>query len=248
MKILNSAGKLLNDAVFLFRTRAPGGVYGGYVRTFLKLKMNRKAGAGQIAACGERLNRQGRFSKDWFDANIPIWLALIAQFGLREKEIRALEIGCWEGRSALFLLDTLPKARLTAVDTWEGSEENDQPEILSALENNFDANLQQYRDRLEKFKGTSFSYFQSCEGRKDIQFDFMYIDGSHHADDVMCDAIKGFAHLKVGGIAIFDDYLWRYYDRPRDNPAGAINAFLRMKQGTYELLAVHSQIAIRKTR
>jgi hypothetical protein len=141
-------------------------------------------------------------------------------------------------------LSALPKAHLTAVDTWEGSDEDKGRDTLNLAEKRFDSNLERYKDRLEKYKGSSYSFFQTCEDK----FDFVYIDGSHHADDVMCDAIKAFERLRVGGVLIFDDYLWRHYKLPSDNPAGAINAFLKMKCGTYELLAVYHQVAIRKTK
>jgi hypothetical protein len=35
--------------------------------------------------------------------------------------------------------------------------------------------------------------------------------------------------LKTGGVMIFDDNLWRYYKKPSDNPAAAINTFLKLK-------------------
>jgi predicted O-methyltransferase YrrM len=43
------------------------------------------------------------------------------------------------------------------------------------------------------------------EGRR---FDFIYIDGSHVAPDVLLDAAMSFALLKPGGILAFDDYDW----------------------------------------
>mgnify|MGYP006284026743 CR=1 FL=1 len=39
-------------------------------------------------------------------------------------------------------------------------------------------------------------------------FDLVYIDGSHQAPDVLLDAALGFALTRVGGLLIFDDYLW----------------------------------------
>jgi hypothetical protein len=39
-------------------------------------------------------------------------------------------------------------------------------------------------------------------------FDFSYVDGSHQAPDVICDAILAFKLLRVGGVMAFDDYLW----------------------------------------
>ena len=43
----------------------------------------------------------------------------------------------------------------------------------------------------------------------DEYFDFIYIDGSHQAPDVLFDALLGFELLRVGGIMVFDDYLWQ---------------------------------------
>lgn len=40
-------------------------------------------------------------------------------------------------------------------------------------------------------------------------FDFVYIDGSHQAPDVLLDAILGFELLRIGGLMVFDDYLWQ---------------------------------------
>lgn len=39
-------------------------------------------------------------------------------------------------------------------------------------------------------------------------FDFIYVDGSHQAPDVLCDAILSFRLLKTNGVIAFDDYLW----------------------------------------
>jgi predicted O-methyltransferase YrrM len=159
--------------------------------------------------------------------------------------IEALEIGSWEGCSSLFLLQTLPKTRITCVDMWEGSQELVDFGALSTGETNFDSNLLEYKKQLTKFKGSSFSFFNSTPGDK--KYDFIYVDGAHYCDDVLVDALKSFDLLKVGGIIIFDDYLWSYYSRAIDNPAGAINLFLRLKKGLYKIVHVYDQIIIEKT-
>jgi hypothetical protein len=46
-----------------------------------------------------------------------------------------------------------------------------------------------------------------CEGKKGY-FDFVYVDGSHQAPDVLTDAVLAFKLTKTGGLMIFDDYLW----------------------------------------
>jgi predicted O-methyltransferase YrrM len=161
-----------------------------------------------------------------------------------------MEIGSWQGQSALFLLVFLEKAKLTCVDTWEGADEHKSGhaanhEILSKVERVFDANLSEFKDRVAKYKGTSYQYFNDCF--KIEEFDLIYIDGSHHSDDVLVDAIKSFEMLKVGGLIIFDDYFWKYYSRTIDNPSGAINAFMRLKRNQIKVICFDYQLIIRKT-
>jgi hypothetical protein len=52
--------------------------------------------------------------------------------------------------------------------------------------------------------------------------------------------------LKPGGVMFFDDYFWRHYPKAIDNPAAAINAFLRLKQGEYKIVRIYSQVVIEK--
>jgi predicted O-methyltransferase YrrM len=63
-------------------------------------------------------------------------------------------------------------------------------------------------------------------------FDFIYIDGSHQAPDVLVDAILSFKLLRVGGLIVFDDYLWSekgVADRdPLQCPKPAIDSFLNI--------------------
>jgi predicted O-methyltransferase YrrM len=71
-------------------------------------------------------------------------------------------------------------------------------------------------------------------------FDLIYVDGSHHATDVLQDAILGFQLLRVGGLLIFDDYLWRLEpDGQQDSfnmPKPAIDAFVNIFQRKLRVL------------
>jgi hypothetical protein len=46
---------------------------------------------------------------------------------------------------------------------------------------------------------------------------------------------------------VFDDYLWSYYPRTAENPAVAVNGFLRIISGRYRLVHVGYQLALVKT-
>ncbi|MFM7107088.1 MAG: class I SAM-dependent methyltransferase [Planctomycetaceae bacterium] len=189
-----------------------------------------------------------RISQTWFLRHVPMWLAIFKRQGLAGRRgIRVLEVGSWEGLSCRFVLDQLAGSVITCVDTWEGADEHvGRADALDELEARFDHNTRRYGDRVVKWKGTSQAYFAACTPRE--CFDLVYIDGSHRADDVLVDAVLGFEALAVGGVMILDDYLWKYYDRPGDNPGAAINAFLRLKQGSYDLIHAGSQVVIAKTQ
>ena len=237
-----SSRKPIRAIKFLFDTKAPICVYHSYIKTFFNRK-NILEGAPDIS--NFELDRsKGHFSNDWFTPNIPYWHQFLSKFGLYDREIKTLEIGSWEGMSTLYILSTLPRAKHISVDTWTGADEHQGDGVLNSIETHFDGNTNKYKNRLTKFKGTSFNFFNSTNSTEN--FDLIYIDGSHHTDDVIIDAVKGFEQLKIGGLMIFDDYFWTYYKNAIDNPAGAVNAFLTLKSGCYEVLAVYSQLILRK--
>lgn len=186
------------------------------------------------------------FTFNWSGPYVHNWMAAFETAGLYGREIRCLEIGSWEGMASLFILHHLPSCELTCVDTWLGAQEQQGLSALKTIEARFDENVSEHANRLRKFKGTSHAFLAAHP--TDRRFDLIFVDGSHRSDDVLVDAIKSFELLEVGGLMIFDDYFWKYYRKSTDNPASAINAFLRLKRGNYELLAVYWQVIVRKTK
>lgn len=241
--------KLFRRSRHLIATHAPSSVIRRfYIDAFAEVRLRKEYHDRVLSFAQDKQSL--KISKDWFSVNIPFWLSIIERSGLKDTDIKALEIGSWEGLSSFFILSEMPRAKLTCVDTWEGGDEHKDGQTpnyskMKIVEQNFDENLSTFADRLHKFKGTSFSFFNSAPERS--VYDFIYVDGSHHSDDVLVDALKCFEVLKVGGVMIFDDYFWRHYPRATDNPAGAINAFLRLKRGSLEIIRVYSQLAVRKT-
>ena len=60
--------------------------------------------------------KQFSFSNEWFDNNIPIWIDLFKKENFLNRELKILEIGCFEGRSTLFLLKNLSISKIICVD------------------------------------------------------------------------------------------------------------------------------------
>lgn len=186
------------------------------------------------------------FTTDWTWGHFSTWRRMLSS--LRDQPLRILEIGSWEGRSALFFLNCFPHSTIVCVDTFLGSNDEIHKYLLKkglAIEDRFDRNLSDHGRRVEKIKSRSGAALEqmTVEGRK---FDLIYIDGDHTYDGVMSDSIGAWGLVAAGGIIIWDDY--RYGDRfaPKNRPKEAIDTFLRDHAGEFRLLAQGYQIAIER--
>ena len=191
---------------------------------------------------------QGKqFSFDWTSWHFPNWIKLLAPY--RRRAVRVLEIGTWEGRSALFFLNYLPRSKLTCIDTFEGGKEHrrtpDAPAFLTRVEKRFHANTAEFARRIEKRKARSADALPEL-GIKRRRFDIAYIDGSHVATDVYSDAVLTWPLMVRGGLVIFDDYLWTETPEALDRPKPGIDAFLKAIDGQYRVVLDDYQIAIIK--
>ena len=203
-----------------------------------------------------------QFTNTWFDATRHVWEQLIPQV----KPRKILEIGSYEGASACFLIDKLATdagIEIHCVDTWEGGVEHKAGGIgetdMSLVESRFHHNMaraiSKARNKVDlvvhkKFSDDCLSQLIS-EGKKNY-FDFVYVDGSHLAPDVLCDAVLGFKLLKVGGLMVFDDYLWsENLPTGRDPlrcPKPAIDAFINLNLRKLNILSAPLyQLYLQKT-
>ena len=187
------------------------------------------------------------FSTDWAAAHFFTWAELLHP--LRQKPVRILEIGSWEGRSALFFLNYLPLSRIVCVDTFGGNVEHLQDpyfaELAPKAEGQFDRNLAAFPDRLEKIKGSSTTVLPSL-GIAGRRFDLAYIDGSHMAADAYSDAVLTWSMMEPGGLVIFDDYEWDLMNDELERPRLGIDAFLAAFRGCYREVLRSYQIVIAK--
>ena len=186
-----------------------------------------------------------KFTHDWGSKNFPIWKELLRKFAGR-KDLLFLEIGCYEGLATLWLLQNIlthPSSGIIVMDTFAGSMEfEDQNLPVASVEKTFHRNIVRYRKRVRVKNGIS----QLLLRKLTDAVDFVYVDGSHQAADVLEDAVLSFRLLKPGGILIFDDYLWQHYPQPQLNPGLGIDAFLATFAGRYKLLHKDYQVAIEK--
>jgi predicted O-methyltransferase YrrM len=179
----------------------------------------------------------GSFSTNWFDYDAPVWVHYFEKEALRIAD--CLEIGSWEGRSLIFTAHLFPDARLTCIDTF-GSE------VVSELERRFRNNIEPIRHRVTVLRGTSFEHLASLQKHGEELFDFIFIDGTHFFRHVLTDTLLAWPMLRKDGILVWDDYLWARQAYGKFRSKAAIDLFLGMYEGDYEVIFAGSQVAIKK--
>lgn len=193
------------------------------------------------------MNKNYHFTTDYFSENIPR-LCNIHLSHLKNKEnVSILEIGSWEGRSCCWFLDNIltgKNSTITCIDTWQGSMEHQLIDSKNFIWQTFNNNIKNFpSEKVIIKKGFSKDVLKDPTLGK---YDFIYIDGSHTTVDVLTDAVLSFPLLKVGGVMIFDDFLWTVYEDPLLCPRIGIEAFLNCFQRKYVVLEIGYQVAIKK--
>jgi len=189
-----------------------------------------------------------RFSYDWVSPHTKEW-ARDLQHLQGKPNVRALEIGCFEGQSACWFLDnvlTHPTSRLTCVDPFAVPMATI---LLRFFEARFDENIAASGsgDRVTKLIGPSQVVVRTLQPS---QFDFIYVDGSHKVGDVLQDAVLAWTALRPGGVVMFDDYA--LVDDVSEGlmaraPGRALDAFMSILGGSATLLRRDWQLVLRKT-
>jgi predicted O-methyltransferase YrrM len=193
------------------------------------------------------------FTRDWFSRNVSIWREKLSTLA-NISDANILEIGSFEGRSAVWLADHIlvgTGAKIHCVDLWS------EP----ATEARFDENVRKsslYSGcSFVKIKGPSRDILRDLGDRR---FDFIYIDGEHYAPTIMIELVFSIQHISDQGIVAVDDYdlpsglsLQHYTlggnaqakDYP---PSQAIDAFLELFQNEIEVLFSGHQLIFKKIK
>jgi len=186
------------------------------------------------------LESEGRFTHDWFYFHESQWRKHFGHLA-GEVGLRVLEIGSFEGRSTTWFLREIltgEGSHIVCVDHFDAYEGH---------EANFDHNIRAtgQAHRVLKLRGLSQQVMRFLEP---AAYDFVYVDGDHRNLEVVQDAALAWKLLKPGGIAVFDDYEAASLPGTVSHPAKlAVDAFLSLVPGGYEVLFQDWQVAVRKT-
>ena len=178
-------------------------------------------------------------TKKWFSNNLYFLSKNLSSLKIENL----LEIGSYEGRSAIFFANIFKESKLFCVDTWSGSDEHENINFKS-IEDNFDHNVKFLikNQSLSKFKMTSDNFFN----QNTKKFDFVYVDGDHSKDQVLKDLKNSWSFLNSNGFLLVDDYMWWYYKDLKNNPAFAINNFIKDYSNQIKKMIIWHQVLIQK--
>ena len=178
-------------------------------------------------------------TKKWFTNNLYFLSKNLSTLKIKNL----LEIGSYEGRSAIFFADIFRDSKISCVDTWSGSDEHENINFKS-IEDNFDQNVKFLKDNksLTKFKMTSDIFFN----QNNAKFDFVYVDGDHSSDQVLKDLKNSWSVLNSNGFLLVDDYMWWFYKDLNNNPAYSVNKFIKEYSNQIKKMTIWHQVLIQK--
>ena len=193
-------------------------------------------------------NKEGyRFQTDWFSWQIPAWKALFKRVSWDPSTPKTIiEIGSFEGRSAVWMLQNLIEAPGSALHCIDPHANYSQiPGInFNVVQENFlhNVGLTGKGDIVTLHNGQSFDKLIEIYA-KGIRADLIYIDGDHHAPATLEDLVLSYRIAKPGAVIICDDYLW---SDPQEEhvdvlktPKIAIDSFVTIHQPQIELFVGH---------
>ena len=142
-----------------------------------------------------------RDTTDWFSAHTTAWTRHLA-FLAGRPGLHFLEVGCFEGRASVWLLENIlthESSRLDCVDSFAGSFEHGEMGVdVGGAEARFDHNVRLAgANKVTKLKGSSQEILRRLPPNF---YHLAYIDGSHLACDVLEDAILSLRLLRPGRV------------------------------------------------
>ncbi len=191
-------------------------------------------------------------------AEYPNWFAksaidnfatyLIQDTGL--PNLKYLQLGAFTGDASVWLLENIltdPSARLTDVDTWQGSDEDEHKSMdFDDVYETYKKKLEPYYDRILALKSDTVTALIHDLNYSGNQYDFIYIDADHTTVGVLLDAELSWPLLKSGGVMAFDDLTWGADLPPSQSPKAGILLFAERHKSEFDLVVANTQYWIKK--
>lgn len=143
----------------------------------------------------------------WFDF-FNFYRAVIHQI---DWEGLIVEVGSWQGKSAVFMaveiLNQNKNIKINCVDTWEGSIEHKEENIIqkNLLYETFLKNIEPVKQVIKPIRKSSV---EGAKLFKDNSVDLVFIDAAHDYENVKNDINAWYPKVKPGGILAGHDKTW----------------------------------------
>lgn len=144
-----------------------------------------------------------QFGEDWFSYP-ELYRSMVREAPSGAKFV---EVGCWKGKSSAFMAVEIANSRkeieFHCVDTWLGSSEHQGMEGIGSLHEQFRSNMAPLRRWHREVRKTSL---EAASDFEDGSLDFVFIDASHHYEDVAEDIRAWLPKVRTGGVLAGHDY------------------------------------------
>ena len=167
------------------------------------------------------------FKSFWFLNNFQIFEYFLPKD--LNKKFNYLEIGTYEGLSLLYVLHKYKKINATGIDVIN---------ILNKKVKSF--------KNLRMLKSDSIIALRKLNQKKK-RFDYIYVDGFHHGEHTIVDAIESFKLLEYQGIMIFDDFM-SVDSKLKYQCSEGLYYFLRFFNKEIKILYFQNLLVIKKIR
>ena len=156
---------------------------------------------------------------NWTDDRLPVWMNYARH--LKGEPVKALEIGAFEGRSTVWILENIlthPDARIVCLDPFVPNKGLDLPaDVADNYLARFVENTKFHRSKVRILQ--AYSWEVTAEWLAPFgPFDLVYVDASHWPEETVREAEMAWQVCKPGALLIFDDYggtLKEYIERWR---------------------------------
>lgn len=177
---------------------------------------------------------EGFFGSNFFEKWITNWERHLAHL-VGKPNVLGIEIGTLHGDCAVFCAERIANG------------ENSLHCCIDINETEFlKNNIAPYKN-IQFIQGRSYDVLRNPHIFLPETADYIYVDGSHLAMDVLTDAVLAWPLLKDNGILIFDDYGWGAHTTDeKQKPKLGIDAFLMGYTGHVELIEAGWQVFLRK--
>jgi predicted O-methyltransferase YrrM len=162
----------------------------------------------------------------------------------KEEQHWILEVGVYAGTSLIEIVRKIPNSFGLGIDRWENYDEENIGILKNMKQNRVEevfyrnVKVAGLEDRIKAMKGRSANVLLELI-RADMQYDFIYVDGSHRCLDVYLDLFLSWQLLRKGGVMAIDDYTYqidKIGEQPHEYPYEAVNQFLKDYEGKYTVI------------